>query len=169
MTPKGCARRPICGVRTIADAKRAAGAQHDFMGAREVHSVEHRGEERLSTAVPVRLRCVQSSDSGCRCVGCLVNVSVSGALIRTELGICPSAHIAVETLSPALGLQGRELPAHIVRAGSAEIAVEWTDFAATGARALLTETRLTASGGNGGSGRQRVALGRVRFCARAPA
>lgn len=130
--------------------------------------MEHRWGERLSTTIPVRLRCVQSPDSGCRCVGCVTNVSVTGALIRTELGIRPAAHIAVESLSPALGLQGRELHACVIRAGSGEMAVEWMDLASTGVGALLTETKLTAGGRNEGDCR-RVTLGRIRFCARAPA
>jgi hypothetical protein len=129
--------------------------------------MEHRWGERLSTGIPVRLRCLKSPDSGCRCLGCLENVSVSGALIRTELGICPSANIAVETLAPALGLEARELPACVVRAGLGEIAVEWLDLATTGVHAVLTETRLS---GRSNQARCPVpALGRVRFCALAPA
>src|ERR1700680_3670338 len=89
--------------------------------------MEHRWGHRLSTNIPVRLRCMQSRDSGCRCLGCLESVSASGALIRTELGIRPAPHVVVETLAPALGLQGRELPASIVRASSGEISVELLD------------------------------------------
>jgi hypothetical protein len=64
--------------------------------------MEHRWGRRLSSNIPVRLRCMQSLDSGCRCLGRLEEVSTSGALIRTELGICPAATIVVETLAPAL-------------------------------------------------------------------
>ena len=73
--------------------------------------MEHRCGHRLSTRIPVRLRCIQSPDTGCRCLGCVESVSASGALIRTELGIRPAASVVVETLGPALGLRGRELPA----------------------------------------------------------
>ena len=129
--------------------------------------MEHRWGHRLSTNIPVRLRCMQSRDSGCRCLGCLENVSASGALIRTELGICPAANVFVETLAPALGLQGRELAAAIVRASSGEVEVEWLEVASTDVSALLTESMLTSGGGDGE--RPMPTLGRVRFCALASA
>jgi hypothetical protein len=129
--------------------------------------MEHRWGHRLSTNIPVRLRCMQSLDSGCRCLGCLENVSASGALIRTELGIRPAPNLVIETLAPALGLQGRELPASIVRASSGEIAVEWMEFASTGASAVMTETMLNSGGGEGE--RPMPTLGRIRFCALASA
>ena len=130
-------------------------------------AMEHRWGRRLSSTSPVRLRCVQSLDSGCRCLGRLEEVSTSGALIRTELGICPAATIVVETLAPALGLAERELPAGIVRAAPGEIAVEWMEFASTGVSAVITETMLTS--GCSEVGCRIPALGRVRFCALAPA
>ena len=129
--------------------------------------MEHRWGHRLSTNIPVRLRCMQSRDSGCRCLGCLESVSASGALIRTELGIRPAPHVVVATLAPALGLQGRELPASIVRASSGEISVEWMEFASTGVSAVMTETMLNSGGGDGE--RPMPTLGRVRFCALASA
>jgi len=106
---------------------------------------------------------MQSRDSGCRCLGCLENVSASGALIRTELGIRPAANVFVETLPPALGPQGRELTAAIVRASSGEVEVEWLEVASPDVSALLTETMLTSGGGDGE--RLMPTLGRVRFCA----
>jgi hypothetical protein len=105
---------------------------------------------------------MQSRDSGCRCIGCLENVSASGALIRTELGIRPAANVFVETLVPALGQQGRELPASISRATPGEIEVEWLELASTGVSALMTETMLNSGGSNGD--RPMPTLGRVRFC-----
>jgi hypothetical protein len=129
--------------------------------------MEHQWGHRLSTNIPVRLRCMQSRYSDCRCFGCLENISASGALIRTELGIRPAPKVVVETLAPALGLQGRELPAFIVRASSGEIAVEWMEFASTGVSAVMTETMLN-SGGRGGEGPLHT-LGRVPFCALASA
>jgi len=129
--------------------------------------MEHRWGRRLVSNIPVRLRCEQSPDSGCRCLGYLESVSASGALIRTERGICPSARMTVETLAPALGLKERELPACLARASCGEIAVEWTEFASTAVFALMTESMLTSGSVHGASGMP--ALGRVRFCARASA
>jgi len=125
--------------------------------------MEHRWGYRLSTNIPVRLRCMQSLDSGCRCLGCLESVSASGALIRTELGIRPAPNVIIETLAPALSLQGRELAATIVRANSGEIAVEWMEFASTAISAVMTETMLNS--GEDSSERPMIALGSVRFCA----
>jgi hypothetical protein len=129
--------------------------------------MEYRWGYRLSTNIPVRLRCMQSPDSGCRCLGCLVNVSASGALIRTELGIRPAANVAIETLAPAPGLQRREFRASIVRASSGEIAVEWLEFASTDVSAMMTETML--NGGRVDRERPMPTLGRVPFCALASA
>ncbi len=122
---------------------------------------------RLSTNIPVRLRCMQSRDSGCRCLGCLESVSAAGGLIRTELGIRPGPNVVVETLVPALGLQGRELPAAVVRASSGAMAVEWTALASTGVSAVMSEAML--SGERPGDEHPMPALGRVAFCALASA
>lgn len=122
---------------------------------------------RLSTNIPVRLRCMQSRDSGCRCLGCLESVSVTEGLIRTEFGIRPGPKVVVETLAPALGLQGRELPASVVRASPGAMAVEWTELASTGVSAVMSEAML--SGARGRGERPMPALGRVAFCALASA
>src|SRR5262249_15623553 len=114
--------------------------------------MEHRWGRRRVSNIPVRLRCEQSPDSGCRCLGYLESVSASGALIRTERGICPSARMTVETLAPALGLKERELPACLARASSGEIAVEWTEFASTAVFALMTESMLASGSVDGASG-----------------
>jgi hypothetical protein len=126
--------------------------------------MDHRWGRRLMSHIPVRLRCLQSPDSGCRCLGRLQEISASGALIRTELGICPAATIGVETLAPTLGLQQRELPASIVRTSPGELAVEWMEFASTGVSAVLTESMLTSRE----TASPTPSLGRVRFCALAP-
>ena len=124
--------------------------------------MQHRWGHRLTTNIPVRLRCMQLRDGGCRCLGCLENVSARGALISTELGIRPAANVFVETLVPDLGPQGRELAASIVQASSGEVEVEWLELASTDVSALLTEAMLNSGGGD----RERPipTLGRVRFC-----
>ena len=127
--------------------------------------MEHRWGHRLSASIPVRLRCRQALDSGCRCLGCIENVSGSGALIRTELGICPAPAMVVEPLIPVLGLAGRELAASVVRASDGEMAVEWTDLGSMAVSALLTETMLTSGANESG---RAPTLGRVPFCALAP-
>ena len=128
--------------------------------------MEHRWGRRLTASIPVRLRCLKSPDSGCRCLGCLENVSASGALLRTELGICPAASIVVETLSAALGGRPPELAASVVRSGKGEMAIEWEDFASRQVFAVLTETLLASATADPPG--DRPALGRVPFCALAP-
>ena len=128
--------------------------------------MEHRWGQRLLTNIPVRLRCAQLRDSGCSCLGCLENVSASGALIRTQLGTHPAPQVLVEALIPALGVQGRELQAFIVRSSFGEISLEWAEFASTGVSALLTETVLHSAAGS--DAQPLPALGRARFCALAP-
>jgi hypothetical protein len=127
--------------------------------------MDHRWGHRLSTNIPVRLSCLPALASGCRCLGCLENVSASGASIRTELGICPAPAIVVRTLPAALGLKERELEARVVRATDGEIAIEWTDFSSAAVCAVLKEAMLMS----GASEEPRPpALGRVPFCALAP-
>ena len=129
--------------------------------------MEYRWGHRLATNIPVRLRCLQTPDSGCRCLGRLENVSASGALIRTEFGIHPAANVVIEALAPTLGMAGRELPATIVRAGPGELAVEWTELASSGVSAVMTETMVSSGVDNGE--RPMPTLGRVPFCALAAA
>lgn len=127
--------------------------------------MEHRWGHRLSTNIPVRLRCLQAQAGECRCLGRMENVSASGALIRTELGICPAPAIVVRTLPQALGLKERELEARVVRTTNGEIAVEWTDLSSAAVCAVLREAMLM-SGAN--EQPHSPTLGRVPFCALAP-
>ncbi len=124
--------------------------------------MEHRWGRRLSTTIPVRLRCLNSRNTRCSCLGSVENLSASGALIRTESGIRPLPGIVVETLTPALGLSSLELPARIVREAPGEIAVEWTSFASTAVRAVLTENQLT--GARSEHADRTRALGAARSC-----
>jgi 3,4-dihydroxy-2-butanone 4-phosphate synthase len=74
--------------------------------------------------------------------------------------------MVVETLAPALGMEQRELPACVIRTGHGELAVEWTELASSAVSAVLTEAMLTSGAGEAASP---PALGRVSFCALAPA
>jgi len=125
--------------------------------------MEHRWGERLSTNIPVRLRCMQARDTGCRCLGCMENVSASGALLRTELGICPAPNIVVEMpLSTVAGC--RQLPASVVRADAGAIAVEWLEWPSADVSAVMAETVLHGAEVDGEQ--PRLTLGRVPFCER---
>jgi hypothetical protein len=124
--------------------------------------MEHRWGQRLVTNIPVRLRCIQSRDTGCRCLGCVESISASGASIRTELGICPAPNVVVEMPPSVFAARGRELPASIVRVSPGEMTVEWREWLSTDVSAVLTETML-----NSGSGKPAKPIrppGRVPFC-----
>jgi hypothetical protein len=108
-----------------------------------------------------------SCDSGCRCLGFLSNVSATGALISTESGIHPAPDVVVELLAPCLGMQGRELPAAVVRRSATGIAVEWRETAAAGVSAMLIENMLVSRDED--SEPPVHALKRVPFCALASA
>lgn len=126
--------------------------------------MEHRWGRRFVTAIPVRLKCLQSPDSGCRCLGRLESISAIGALIKTEHGIRPSTTIEVQVLTRT-GEKLRELPASLVRTSPGELSVEWTDFGSAEVFSVLAETAL----GSSANGQPVPALGRVAFCARASA
>ena len=91
--------------------------------------MEHRWGRRVATHLPVRLTGAGSAS------GRLIDVSISGALIETQLRVRPSACITVETTTrDALPLK---LPACVVRVGSGSIGVEWLEFATAAAVGLV--------------------------------
>ena len=91
--------------------------------------MEHRWGRRVAAQLPVRL-----TGRGSAC-GRFIDVSISGALIETQLLVRPSACITVETATrDALPLK---LPACVVRVGSGTIGVEWLEFATAAAVGLV--------------------------------
>jgi hypothetical protein len=125
--------------------------------------MEHRWGQRLSSNIPVRLRCMQARDTGCRCLGYMESVSASGALIRTELGICPAPNIVIET-PPSTFAACRQLPASVVRAGAGALTVEWLEWPSADVSAVMAESMLHSAGVDGEH--PRLTLGRVPFCER---
>ena len=93
--------------------------------------MEHRWGRRVAAHLSVRL---MGSGSA---TGRFIDVSISGALIETQLRVRPSACITVETTTrDAVPLK---LPACVVRVGSGTIGVEWREFAAAAAVGLVAE------------------------------
>jgi len=76
--------------------------------------MEHRWGTRASVDIPVRLRCRASNFMDAR----LVNISLSGALIRTEMVLAPFAPVDVS-------LNDCTVPSFVVRVESDGIGVEW--------------------------------------------
>ena len=91
--------------------------------------MEHRWGRRVAAHLSVRL---MGSGSA---TGRFIDVSISGALIETQLRLRPSACITVETATrDAVPLK---LPACVVRVGSGTIGVEWLEFATAAAVGLV--------------------------------
>ncbi len=77
--------------------------------------MEHRWGARVLANIPVRLRC-----RGCNFVDAhLVNISLSGALIRTEMALTLFAPLEIE-------LQGCTVPSFVVRVQTDGIGAEWS-------------------------------------------
>jgi hypothetical protein len=101
--------------------------------------MEHRWGRRTVVSLPVQLKSLYGYAPGR-----LIDVSVSGALIETDLRVLPSACIGIETPTHgSMSLPSDEVLACVVRAGYGVIAVEWLDFAPPSIVALLAESDRT--------------------------
>jgi hypothetical protein len=78
--------------------------------------MEHRWGTRASVDIPVRFRCRASNFLNAR----LINISLSGALIRTEMVLAPFAPVDVD-------LNGCTVPSFVVRVESDGIGIQWSD------------------------------------------
>ncbi len=76
--------------------------------------MEHRWGERVSVDVPVRLRCRASAVAEAR----IVNISRSGALIRTNLSLTVMARVDIH-------LNGHAISSFVTRVESGGMGVEW--------------------------------------------
>jgi len=98
--------------------------------------MEHRWGKRFDGDVSVTLRLA----SGEVVPGRMVNVSLSGALIRTQARLPLAGRVAVqiEAREPCEG-PSRTVLAHIVRQGWGGAGIEWSDFSPGAICALLAE------------------------------
>ncbi len=78
--------------------------------------MEHRWGNRVSVDVPVGLRCRASAEAEAR----IVNISRSGALIRTHLSLTVLARVDIH-------LNGHAISSFVTRVESAGIGVEWCE------------------------------------------
>jgi len=91
--------------------------------------MEHRWGERLSVALPVRIR----APYGLVGTGLVINFSVSGAFIATTLPVAPLSQVKVTFPFGRYATRNRPLGsstfmAQVVRQNSAGFAVEWCEF-----------------------------------------
>jgi len=78
--------------------------------------MEHRWGNRVSVDVPVGLRCRASAEAEAR----IVNISRSGALIRTHLSLTVLARVDIH-------LNGHTISSFVTRVESTGIGVEWCE------------------------------------------
>jgi hypothetical protein len=98
----------------------------------EVLTMEHRWGKRVPVDVPVRLRC----RAGDMAEGRIVNISLSGALIRTHASLGRLTRVDIH-------LNGRVIPSYVSRIDSTGIGVEWCEPSQE-IRTMVLHARLAA-------------------------
>jgi hypothetical protein len=86
-------------------------------------AMEHRWGHRVGTDASVLI----TRDGVLQGVGCVGNVSLSGALLLTSVVLPLHANVAIS--SPGDDRNARELSACVVRTACGNIAIEWRDMA----------------------------------------
>lgn len=81
--------------------------------------MEHRWGRRYDVDLPVHLK---AASPGALDTGCIINISLSGALIQTDLRLDPLTRVEVR-----FGLEW--ISGYVIRCGSSLVAVEWCHFA----------------------------------------
>jgi PilZ domain len=122
--------------------------------------MEHRWGERVELRLTVEL----SSGSSLPVAGSMVNVSSSGAFVRTIGRRPPRGPVEVTFAEPGSD-RGRvvQLPGYVVRESSTGVGIEWSQFAPRVVRELLLRDR------RAGATRARArALPSIRHSARGP-
>jgi hypothetical protein len=98
--------------------------------------MEHRWGQRIVTNVPVSLVGAPAAIG----VGRILNVSTTGALVRTRLPLPLLSVVCLETADPYLRPIGR-LMGCVVRDGGSEIGIEWCDADSDAVLQLLAALR----------------------------
>ena len=100
--------------------------------------MEHRWGERVEVRLTVEL----SSGSSPRITGSMVNVSSSGAFVRTQGRGPPRGPVEVTFVAPGSGRARLvQLPAYVVRETAVGVGIEWSQFAPRMVRDLLLRDR----------------------------
>jgi len=104
--------------------------------------MEHRCGRRIEVEVPVTL----GLSSGERVPGRIVNISLSGALLRTQARLPSLGRLTVQ-LETDESCEGppRTVLAHIVRRMAGGAGLEWSEFSPAAICALLAEAGNTSS------------------------
>ena len=94
--------------------------------------MEHRWGRRQSS--DVRVRFVSQAGSG---TGCLSNVSVTGAFMKTKVHLRLLSVLNLSTASHSRKAQGKGVAAFVVRRDSAGVGLEWCEARQTSIEARL--------------------------------
>ena len=101
-----------------------------------VVDMEHRWGERIQVDIPVRLAAHPFAVRD----GHIIDLSVSGALILTELHARLMARVQVSIVAPGVKHDAPTLAAYVARVYKSGIGIEWCEFAPKVIGALLRAT-----------------------------
>jgi hypothetical protein len=101
-------------------------------------------EHRWGTRAPVNVAVTLQLHSGALKPGRIANLSLSGALVRTEARLRPLSRVVV-MLSPGDSEEGslEKVAAYVVRETLGGVGIEWSEFAPPAICALLAEATAT--------------------------
>ena len=97
------------------------------------HGKDSRWGDRVRVNIPVQV--VASSSKGVR--GCMKNLSLSGALVNSDVDFGLHALIQVNITLPSPSLRTIAITAHVARKATEGVGVEWCKFAPTVVKDLL--------------------------------
>jgi PilZ domain len=97
------------------------------------NEMEHRWGERIRMDMPVRV----SADEVAGILGCMRNLSLSGALLRIDANLRLNALIEVSVELPQPSHPPAILLAHVSRKGKEDVGIEWCEFAPIVVKDLL--------------------------------
>jgi PilZ domain len=101
--------------------------------ARILNDDEHRWGARIRVSIPVHV----ASPSVTGIDGCIKNLSLSGALVKTNFDIPLNSRVEV-ILKLRSALTGDAvIPAHVTRKFNDDVGVEWCQFAPNAVKELL--------------------------------
>jgi hypothetical protein len=97
------------------------------------NEMEHRWGQRIRMDMPVRV----SANEVAGILGCMRNLSLSGALLRIDANLRLNALIEVSVEVPQPSHPPAILLAHVSRKGKGDVGIEWCEFAPIAVKDLL--------------------------------
>jgi hypothetical protein len=97
------------------------------------NGLEHRWGERVWVNIPVRV----SAAAVARVDGCVKNISLSGALMKSDCDLRLHTLIEVRITLPPPSRRAAVLKAHVSRKLKEGVGIEWCEFAPTIVKDLL--------------------------------